>query len=573
MIRFAQLYNTLDSTTKTNEKIAAMSAYFGEVDGLDAAWAIHFLSGSKLRQLVPTKRLRVWAAEQAGIPTWLFEESYHAVGDLAETLALVVPVGEEQEWTGANLALPPRESSECEGNESALSSPMLDKSEFFETGCKTSAGDDSLAGWVTQRLLPLRNMEEDDQRAAIFTIWEQTPVHVRFVVMKLITGAFRVGVSKRLVTRAIADRYQIPADVIAHRLMGNWKPSVEFFQQLIDSDTQDTRLSQPYPFCLAHALDNELGPEPLGDVSNYVAEWKWDGIRGQVIRRAGETFVWSRGEDLMENRWPEIDEAAACLPNGTVLDGEILAAKSDGEVLPFSALQRRIGRKTVGKKLLSEVPVVFHAFDLLEDGGSDIRSLPFSERRQRLESLLRSIEHPHLRATKLIEGSSWDTWRKIRESSRQQNAEGLMLKHKQAVYDTGRVRGTWWKWKVQPYTIDAVLIYAQKGHGRRASLYTDYTFALWDEEKLVPFAKAYSGLTDAEIRKVDRFVRRHTKESFGPVRSVSPELVMELAFEGLQRSPRHKSGVATRFPRILRWRHDKQAADANQLSELLELLP
>ncbi|KLU04120.1 ATP-dependent DNA ligase [Rhodopirellula islandica] len=572
MIRFAQLYNTLDSTTKTNEKIAAMSAYLGDVDGLDAAWAIHFLSGNKLRQLVPTKLLRVWAAEQAGIPSWLFEESYHAVGDLAETLALVVPVNTERERAGSSDDHPFGDSRESEQNESALSMTVSSASIVLESGGGEAPLEQSLATWVTQRLLPLRNMEEDEQRTEILAIWRQTPVQVRFVVMKLITGAFRVGVSKRLVTRAIADRFDIPADVIAHRLMGNWKPSVEFFQQLIDPDTNDTRLSQPYPFCLAHALDNEQGPEPLGDASDYVAEWKWDGIRGQVIRREGETFVWSRGEDLMENRWPEIEAAAACLPNGTVLDGEILAAKGDGEVLPFAALQRRIGRKTVGKKLLTEVPVVFHAFDLLEESGRDLRSLPFSDRRERLESLLRSIEHPHLCATKLIDGSSWDTWRTIRESSRQQNAEGLMLKHKQSVYDTGRVRGTWWKWKVQPYTIDAVLIYAQKGHGRRASLYTDYTFALWDDEKLVPFAKAYSGLTDAEIRKVDRFVRTHTNESFGPVRSVSPELVMELAFEGLQRSSRHKSGIATRFPRIQRWRHDKQAADANHLSELLELL-
>ncbi|MFG0264087.1 MAG: ATP-dependent DNA ligase [Rhodopirellula sp. JB055] len=556
MIRFAQLYNTLDSTTKTNEKIAAMSAYFGEAEGLDAAWAIHFLSGNKLRQLVPSKILRVWAAEQAGIPDWLFDESYHAVGDLAETLALVVPEGDVQLRSefGSRLS-----SDECH--------------EGFENGGETSAANQSLADWVTQRLLPLRAMDENEQRSAILSIWRQTTVQVRFVVMKLITGSFRVGVSKRLVTRAIADRFDIPADVIAHRLMGNWQPSVEFFQRLIDPDTNDTRLSQPYPFCLAHAIDNEQGPEPLGEASDYVAEWKWDGIRGQVIRREGETFVWSRGEDLMENRWPEIETAAACLPNGTVLDGEILASRGDGNVLPFAALQRRIGRKTVGKKLLSEVPVVFHAFDLLEENGRDLRSLPFKDRRERLEDLLRSIEHPHLCATKLIAGDSWDAWRTIRESSRQQHAEGLMLKHKQSVYDTGRVRGTWWKWKVQPYTIDAVLIYAQKGHGRRASLYTDYTFALWDDEKLVPFAKAYSGLTDAEIRKVDRFVRAHTKESFGPVRSVSPELVMELAFEGLQRSSRHKSGIATRFPRIQRWRHDKQAADANHLSELLELLP
>ncbi|QDT02031.1 Putative DNA ligase-like protein/MT0965 [Rubripirellula lacrimiformis] len=530
MKRFAQLYNALDSTTKTNEKIAAMSDYFGSADRLDAAWAIHFLSGSKLKRLVPTKRLRSWAAEVAGIPDWLFDESYHAVGDLAETLTLTVPPGSSNE-------------------------------------------DHSLAHWITERLMPLRRMDPDAQRAAILTIWEETAPQERFVVMKLITGSFRVGVSKRLVTRAIADRFKIAPDVIAHRLMGNWEPSPELIQRLIDPDTQDTIISQPYPFCLAHAIANDVGPEPLGEPSDYAAEWKWDGIRGQVIRRSGQTFVWSRGEELMENRWPEVEAAAERLPDGTVLDGEILAATSDGNVLPFSSLQRRIARKTVGKKLLADVPVVFHAFDLLEDAGADIRSQPFDQRRARLDCLLSSVQHPHLRSTRLIQADSWQQWRQVRETSRDNNAEGLMLKLRSAGYDTGRVRGTWWKWKVEPHTIDAVMIYAQKGHGRRASLYTDYTFALWDNDKLVPFAKAYSGLTDAEIRKVDRFIRTHTQESFGPVRSVSPELVMELAFEGLQRSSRHKSGIATRFPRIVRWRHDKQAADANQLSELLELLP
>lgn len=530
MKRFADLYEAMDSTTKTNEKIAALAAYFREIDGLDAAWATYFLSGNKIRQLVPIKLLRVWAAEEADIPDWLFDEAYQAVGDLAETLTLTVPPGDSND----NL---------------------------------------SLASWVTQRLMPLRGLDENEQRQSIVSIWKQTDTSVRFVVMKLITGSFRVGVSKRLVTRAIAEAFDIAPDVVAHRLMGAWEPSAEFFESLIDRDTHDAVISRPYPFCLAHPIDNETGPEPLGDVSQYVAEWKWDGLRGQVIRREDETFIWSRGEELMENRWPEVEAAAACLPNGTVLDGEILAATSAGEVLPFAALQRRIGRKTIGKRLLAEVPVVFHAFDLLEENGADIRALAFTERRRRLEAMLSSVEHSHLCATDLIETVAWNDLRSIREASRERNAEGLMLKRKEAVYDIGRVRGTWWKWKVQPYTIDAVLIYAQKGHGKRANLYTDYTFALWESGKLVPFAKAYSGLTDAEIRKVDRFVRDHTKESFGPVRSVVPELVMELAFEGLQRSTRHKSGIATRFPRIVRWRHDKRPADASHLSELLELLP
>ena len=244
-----------------------------------------------------------------------------------------------------------------------------------------------------------------------------------------------------------------------------------------------------------------------------------------------------------------------------------------GDVLPFAQLQRRINRKTVGKKLLNEVPVVFQAFDLLEQSGEDIRALPFTDRRTRLETVFSSIDQPHLRITSLVGGKSWDDWDTIRQTSRAMNAEGLMLKRRTATYDVGRVRGTWWKWKIAPYSIDAVLIYAQKGHGKRASLYTDYTFALWNDQTLVPVAKAYSGLDDKEIRQVDRFVRQNTKESFGPVRSVTPALVMEIAFEGLQRSTRHKSGIATRFPRIVRWRHDKQVGDANSLQDLLALLP
>ena len=530
MIRFAALYNALDSTTKTNEKIAAMRRYFADAPHDDAAWATFFLAGNKLRQIVPTKLLRAWAAQRANVPMWLFEESYHAVGDLAETLSLVVPPGEVQ-------------------------------------------SDDSLTFWIQQRLEPLRKMDEEPLREAVLQIWDETPAAMRLVVMKLITGAFRVGVSKRLVTRAIAEYADVPADVVAHRLMGSWKPTADFFASVIDPDSGDTLVSQPYPFCLAAAIDNDVGPAPLGDCGDYSAEWKWDGIRGQVIRRSGQTFIWSRGEDLMENRWPEIESAAQWLPDGTVIDGEILASLADGTVLPFAELQRRIGRKTVGKKLLTEVPVIFHAFDLLEDRGEDLRALPMHQRRERLENLLNAIDHAHLRPTVILPSDSWDHLAKIREGSREKNAEGLMLKHRDSVYEVGRVRGAWFKWKVNPYTIDAVLIYAQRGSGKRASLYTDYTFALWRDGELVPFAKAYSGLDDAEIRKVDRFVRTHTKEAFGPVRSVTPELVMELAFEGLQKSTRHKSGVATRFPRIVRWRHDKTPRDANTLEDLQAMMP
>lgn len=529
MHRFAELFAALDSTTKTNQKISALADYYRNAPPDDAAWATYFLSGNKPKRLVQTKLLRQWAAEVAGIPDWLFQESYDAVGDLAETMSLIVPAG-------------------------------------------VSRDDGSLSHWINERMLPLAKMSVDEQRTAILSIWDQTDSTKRFVVMKLITGAFRVGVSNRLVTRGIAAATSIPADVLAHRLMGDWKPSAAFYSRLIDPNDTDTRISQPYPFCLAHAIDNESGIEAIGEPDRFIAEWKWDGIRGQVIRRAGQTFIWSRGEELMQGRWPEIENSAQSLDDGTVLDGEILPENAEGELLPFAQLQRRIQRKTIGKKLLSEVPVVFRAFDCLEEHGEDLRSLPMEQRRLRLEAIVNQAAAPAIKFTQLLLASSWEDLAVIRASCREHQSEGLMLKRRDSAYDVGRVRGTWWKWKIEPYTIDAVLIYAQRGHGKRASLYSDYTFALWEDGVLVPFAKAYSGLTDAEIRKVDSFIRNHTKEKFGPVRSVTPELVMELAFEGLQISKRHKSGIAVRFPRIARWRHDKRPQDANQLSELKALI-
>ena len=527
---FSELYKQLDSTTRTNVKVQAMTQYFGCAEPADAAWAIYFLSGEKLRRLIPTNLLRQWAAEEANIPSWLFDESYSSVGDLAETISLVIP-----------------------------------EQKFETTG--------SLSEWVEERLQPIRNMDEAQQRQVVTDIWHQNPADVRFVILKLITGAFRVGVSKRLVTRALAEHTGICVEVIAHRLMGGWIPTPEAFLRLSNPEIDDAVVSQPYPFCLAHAIDRDSTPESLGKINDFAAEWKWDGIRGQLIQRNSQVFVWSRGEELMENRWPEIEAAAAHLPTGTVLDGEILATKSDGTVLPFSQLQRRINRKKVGRKLLLEVPVVFHAFDLLEQNGIDLRSLPWRERRDRLEILMSRVRDRQLKITELIPAQSWEDWTETRTHSREQHSEGLMLKRVDAPYDVGRVRGTWWKWKVEPYTIDAVLIYAQKGHGKRSNLFSDYTFAVWKDDNLVPFAKAYSGLTNAELREVDRFVRKNTREAFGPVRSVKPELVMELAFEGLQASTRHKSGIATRFPRISRWRHDKAAKDANTLEDVLDLLP
>lgn len=528
---FSDLYLSLDQTNKTNEKIEALVKYFRAATPEDAAWTIYFLSGRKPRQIIPTAKLRQWAAEISEIPDWMFELSYDAVGDLGETIALLLP---DTNATGSDL---------------------------------------SLSYWVENRTLPLRETEEVNQREAVAQAWQELDANERFVWNKLVTGSFRVGVSQSLVVRALAQVSGIEKEVVAHRLMGNWSPNADFYLGLIDgANTAAADLSRPYPFCLAYQIDFPL--ENIGDVSEWQVEWKWDGIRAQLIRREGESFLWSRGEDLVSERFPEVTEASLALPDGTVLDGEILPWK-DGEVLPFAQLQRRIGRKTIGKKLLEEVPVVLLCYDILEAGGEDLRAKTLAERREKLAQVIAELpekERETLQISETISADSWEDLAEKRAESRSRKVEGFMLKRKSSAYRTGRVRGDWWKWKIAPLTIDAVLIYAQRGTGKRASLYTDYTFAVWKDGELVPFAKAYSGLTDAEIRKVDNYVRRNTLETFGPVRSVTPKLVFELAFEGIQRSTRHKSGIAVRFPRILRWRDDKLPKDADTLETIHAML-
>lgn len=551
MKSFCDLYWKLDSTTKTLEKVAALQDYFATAEPGDAIWAIYFLTGQRLKRLVGTKFLRKWALEKADLSAWLFEECYDRVGDLAETISLILPVAE-------------------------------------------TTADVSLKTLVESSLIPLREMNEDQQRQAVLALWNQFDARTIFVLGKLMTGGFRVGVSKKLVIRSLAQHSQIEAATIAHRLMGNWSPTADFFLTLVDPNETETAISKPYPFFLANPI-KEKGPDLLlGEPGHWVAEWKWDGIRAQVIRRSGETFIWSRGEDLITDQFPEIETAAEHLPDGTVLDGEIVGWDwATDRPLPFGQLQRRLGRRKVGKKLLLEVPVVLLAFDMIEHAGTDIRTTPLVDRQSVLNSMIDqlqptdetkdelfdpetnrrslSIRHPP-EVTIHDANLTWQQLKIQRESAKQFRAEGLMLKRKDSTYQVGRPVGDWWKWKVDPYTVDAVLIYAQRGHGRRASLYTDYTFAVWKENDLVPFAKAYSGLTDAEIRKVDAFVRKNTNDKFGPVRSVTPELVFELAFENIQRSTRHKSGIAVRFPRIVRWRHDKKPAEADRISTIIDML-
>lgn len=527
MRRFAQLYAEIDATTRTTEKVAAMVRYFTDSDPRDAAWAIYFLSGGRPKRLIPVRRLATWAMEESDIPDWLFEESYEAVGDLAETIALLLPEG-------------------------------------------SGSSDLPLHEWVEKRVLPLASADEPAQRQIIIGAWRELGTGDRLVWNKLITGAFRVGVAQQLVVRALARVTGVDEGVVAHRLAGTWEPTAASYERLIGGDTSDADTSRPYPFYLAYAL--EVPPDELGLVEEWQAEWKWDGIRGQLIRRNGEIHLWSRGEELVTDRFPEIVEMAAQLPNGTVIDGEIIPWEGDSP-LPFAQLQRRIGRKTIGAKLRAEVPIVLLAYDVLELDGVDVRERPLSWRRGRLAELVARIpDRSRLLLSPTVPATSWADIHVAFAAARERCAEGLMLKRLDAPYGVGRRKGGWWKWKVMPYTVDAVLVYAQAGSGRRASLHTDYTFAVWHEGVLVPFAKAYSGLTDAEIRQVDAWVRRNTVEKFGPVRSVKPELVFELAFEGIQASSRHKSGVAVRFPRILRWRTDKPAAEADTLDTLRKLM-
>jgi len=525
MKKFAALFEAIDSSTSTKAKTAAMAEYFARADARDAAWAAWFLTGHRPRQAVPTRRLVTWAAEMAGLPLWLFEESYDAVGDLAETIALILPPA-------------------------------------------AHASDDPLHVWVEERLIALRELAQAEQRARLESYWSQLDGTERFAFNKLITGNFRVGVSALLVVRAIALAFGLDAKVIAHRLTGEWAPSAPMWSSLIDAASVETERSNPYPFFLAHPLEGD--PAQLGDRDDWLVEWKWDGMRAQLIRRGEVTALWSRGDEPIAGQFPEIVADARKLPD-CVLDGEILAWK-DGRVMPFAALQKRLGRKNPGKKVMSDSPVIFLAFDLLEFGGEDWRERALAQRRAKLAEVVHSIPGgSRFEVSSQVRAPTWETLALARAQSREQGTEGLMLKRTNSAYGVGRPRGVWWKWKIEPYTLDAVLIYAQKGHGKRASLYTDYTFGIWKDAELVPFAKAYSGLTDAEIREVDAFIRRNTLERFGPVRTVKPELVFELGFEAIQRSGRHKSGIAVRFPRMLRMRKDKSIAEANTLADALAL--
>ena len=536
MKAFAQLFLSLDETNKTNEKVKVLKDYFIGVPDTDKMHMLALFTGRKPKRIINSTFIRTWAVEASNIPAWLFEESYHVVGDLAETMALLMPRNEH-------------------------------------------SSNKTLTEWIAELNL-LAGKTEEERKIWLMESWAMLDSQERFVFNKLLTGSFRVGVSHNLVIKALAEITKLDAATLTHRIMGNWLPETYTYAQLIQEQGAADDISRPYPFFLAYPIQETSEKRKtadeiqlaLGEAGQWQAEWKWDGIRAQMIKRDGKIFIWSRGEDLATDKFPELHPFLNALPDGTVIDGEILSFQN-GLPMPFNVLQTRIGRKTLSKKIMEESPVAVIAYDCLEFEGGDIRNKTQAERRVVLEELQAATLYPEtFRVSALIQFDSWQQLGEIREQSRAMIAEGIMLKRKSATYQVGRRRGDWWKWKIDPLSVDAVMIYAQKGHGRRADLYTDYTFAVWDGDKLVPFAKAYSGLTDAEINKVDYFIKRNTLEKFGPVRTVKPELVFEIGFEGINRSTRHKSGIALRFPRILRWRHDKPKEEADTLDNLRALL-
>jgi DNA ligase-1 len=526
MKAFAALFTAIEQTTKTNAKVEALVHYFSIAPEQDLLWCISILIGKTLKRNIKTTELKTWAAALADLPLWLFEESYHVVGDLAETITLALP--------------------------------------------EASAEKDYSLSETIAFLQLMASYSEQQKREAIEDRWMQMQYAERFVFNKLITGNFRMGASKQLVIKALAIHFKKEESLIAHKLMGHWNPTATTLDELLLDENQAGKTYQPYPFFLAYQL--ETAPEALGDVSEWQIEKKLDGIRGQIIVRDNSLFVWSRGEELLTDKFPEFANLKNLLPDGTVLDGEIIPWQN-GKPLPFAVMQTRISRKAITAKTLQAAPLLMVCYDLLELNGEDIRQKPLSFRRRALEKLLTSLdETAKLILSPALKCEDWEAVKEVRAEARNDNYEGVMLKRSDSVYETGRRRGNWWKWKVDPLTVDGVLIYAQQGHGRRANLFTDYTFAVWDEDVLVPFAKAYSGLTDKEILEVDNWIKKNTIDKFGPVRSVKTELVFELAFEGINLSGRHKSGVALRFPRILRWRKDKTATEANTKKDLLQLI-
>ena len=522
---FSNLISAIEITNKTNAKIEALVHYFKTAPDKDKLWLIALFTGKRPTRPVKSNLMKSWCMEITKLPEWLFLESYSSVGDLGETLALLLPNPKHK-----------------------IEKP--------------------LHVWIDE-LVELKPKSDLEKKKYVLNSWNGLEAQERLIFNKLIGGSFRIGVSKKTLVNALAKLSGIDANQLMHSIIGNWTPNTITFEELLNGEHINYDNSKPYPFCLAYALEKEL--KDLGDEKDWLVEYKWDGIRGQIIKRNNEVFIWSRGEELVTKQFPELVEAITKLEGNFVIDGEILAIK-DSNVLLFNDLQKRLNRKNVTKKLMEEVPVGFYIYDILEIDEYDLRSSSIKERRTQLEILFNKNESTILKLSEVIDFKNWNELDALRNAARSFNSEGLMLKKKTSMYHVGRKKGDWWKWKVDPLTIDVVMIYAQKGSGRRSSKYTDYTFAVKNKDKLVTVAKAYSGLTDKEITEISRWVNKNAIEKFGPVRTVKPELVFEIAFEGIAYSKRHKSGVALRFPRMKRWRRDKTVKDIDTIESVKALI-
>lgn len=528
MKTLSKLYFNLDATNSTLEKQRILVEFFKAHAKEDTLWLVGLFTHRRSPRIVNTRVLRQWASDVSSTPLWLLEESYHIVGDLAETLALLVSKGK-----------------------------------------KSSLPNTSLAHWM-QTYQSLQKASELEIKNFVLSMWQQMDYKESFVFHKIITGGMRVGVSDKLMSKALAKFLEKDENEITYRLTGNWKPWNTTFERLFILKDKEAALSKPYPFYLAYPVDDDI--EKLGAEINWTAEYKWDGIRGQLILRNQNTYLWSRGEEEILNSFPEFKDYAQFNTHDIVLDGELLAYKD--HPLPFNQLQKRLGRKNPGKKICKNIPVFFMVYDVFEYQREDIRHLSLSKRKNIIKQWhqLNALSMPNILLSPELPFSHWKELKTLQSNARENHAEGLMLKKQGSAYLTGRKKGEWWKWKVEPLHFDGVLTYAMRGHGRRANLYTDFTFAVWKNNELITVCKAYSGLTDEELKEVDRFVKKNTLEKYGPVRKVKPELVFEIAFEGIAESNRHKSGLAMRFPRIARFRKDKTIEEADQIENLRNLL-
>lgn len=535
---FASLIAQIDQTNSTNDKVQLMVDYFKSHDSATNAWAIFILMGKQKKRILTSARLRKVINQISDVPTWLMEECYSAVGDTAEMIALI--------------------------SESLLAKNKDENDINHEF---------TLVEWMEKKLPPLAKLPEPELAQQLENWWRSFSQQQIFVLNKVLTGAMRIGVSELLVFKALSIALEVDRSLLATRLMGEFEPTAETFESLsiepTGNESDPARGLIPLPFCLASPIVNPS--ESLEDAKDWLVEWKWDGIRAQIHKQGDQVEIWSRGEDRITKSFPDIVNALVETDFTGVLDGEIVAG--DWALpSPFQQLQVRLNKKNPTAKFISENKISFIAYDLLVDKTQDIRTSTLLERRKSLKDVMTSLPSSFFGLSKHIEGDDWTELAQERDAARLKGAEGFMLKKLSSQYVGGRKRGIWFKWKLEPLTIDTILTAAQPGTGKRASLYTDYTFSIWKDEVLVPIAKAYSGLDDKEIRSLDSWIRRNTLERFGPVRTLKPEKVFEIGFEGVAESRRHKSGYALRFPRILRERADKDAANANKVEDVAEIL-